>query len=1105
MNPISFILLADVPLKTLRATSNMLDTDKPKEELIKELAFLRQRVVELEQLEQHRQLCQNTSGLLENLQTSLGKQQVPQIQVSGCEIEWQLEQGVFTIEKFPAILMWLDNTVASLMSAFQAMVGTQRFALALQSEGRKSVEIDWQIISQYDSFAAGFAALAKMAIAAGWGEMQLLSVDTVQQKCHFRIKNSWEGRYQRALGVCWGSNIMAGKFAGFCSKLFGQNCWSEQTAFIATGDEFDEFLVQPSTRSIEDEIEKLLATDNATRADMAVALQRLSQEILERTQAEIAYNKSEQALRETEERLQVALTSAQAIAWDINLKTDQVVCSENAESLWGIKSGTSENFLLAVHPDDLPIFQQAFTRAIAGEEAFFQEYRVITPDGEARWLNSQGKVYFDSDGQAQRVIGVSLDITQRKQVEAGLRHYQLLSQHSRDIVLSLGSDGQILEANEAAVKAYGYDRTELLALKIADLRAPETQTILTQQFEQASQYGILFETVHLRKDGSFFPVEVSSQSAIIEQKKVVLSIIRDITERKQAEADRNELLMREQLARAEAEAAEQRARFLAEASRVLANSLDYKTTLTSLSHLAVPQVADWCAVDLLNDDGKLQCLAIHHQDPEKVKLSQELRRRYATHQSLGAVRVIQTGKPELITNEILDSILVAAAEDTEHLQALRSFEYKFYICVPLIARGRLLGTITLITAESGRHYSLVDLSLAKDLARRTALAVDNARLYSQAQEANRIKDEFLAVLSHELRSPLNPILGWARLLQSHKFDETMTLRALETIERNAKLQAQLIEDLLDLSRILQGKLNLNISTIDIAATIQAALETVRLSAEAKSIQIQILLEPNVGQIAGDPNRLQQIVWNLLSNAVKFSPIGGLVEIKLKQVDSYAQIQVTDTGQGIKPSFLPYVFDSFRQADSATTRKFGGLGLGLAIVRHLVDLHGGTVQADSPGEGMGATFTVQLPLLANFPVITRDSGRPSTSINLQGIKILAVDDEADMRELLACVLNEYAAEVTVVASAVEFLEKLKTAKPNLLLSDIGMPGMDGYMLMQRVRTLPASAGGQIPAIALTAYAGEINQQLALLAGFQMHLAKPIDPVELVSAISKLLCL
>ncbi len=397
-----------------------------------------------------------------------------------------------------------------------------------------------------------------------------------------------------------------------------------------------------------------------------------------------------------------------------------------------------------------------------------------------------------------------------------------------------------------------------------------------------------------------------------------------------------------------------------------------------------------------------------------------------------------------------------------------------------------------------------------DITDRKRAEVEREQLLARAQAAreaaeaaNRVKDEFLAVLSHELRSPLNPILGWSKLLQSRKLDEAKTAQALSTIERNAKLQSELIEDLLDVSRILQGKLSLNIRPVNLARTIQSALETVRLAAQAKSIEVEVSLGSQVGQVSGDATRLQQVVWNLLSNAVKFTSAGDRVMVRLEQVDTQAQITVSDTGKGIHPDFLPHVFDYFRQEDGKTTRQFGGLGLGLAIVRHLVELHGGIVWVDSPGEGLGSTFTVRLPIMPIQPRVNLNRNPLEQFLNLKGIQALVVDDDMDSREFVAFVLEQAGARVTAAASAGEAFEALTRSKPDVLLSDIGMPDMDGYMLMQQVRTLPPEQGGQIPAIALSAYAGDANQRQALQAGFQQHIAKPVEPGELIQAIVALL--
>ena len=395
-------------------------------------------------------------------------------------------------------------------------------------------------------------------------------------------------------------------------------------------------------------------------------------------------------------------------------------------------------------------------------------------------------------------------------------------------------------------------------------------------------------------------------------------------------------------------------------------------------------------------------------------------------------------------------------------------------------------------------------------AERECLLAREKAARAEAERANRVKDEFLAVLSHELRTPLNPIIGWAKLLRSNCLTPEKQLYALETIERNAKLQTQLIEDLLDVSGILQGKVSLNIVPVDLAGAIGSAIETVRLSAEVKSIQISTQFAPDLGRVLGDAGRLQQVVWNLVSNAVKFTSPGGKIAVKLvsaaleeDRVDTDAQITVTDTGKGIEPDFLPYVFDYFRQADSTFTRKFGGLGLGLAIVRHLVELHGGTVKADSPGEGQGATFTVRIPLMPLQPPTIPATPAPEESFNLSGIRVLAVDDDADARDLVVFLLEDCGACVTAVSNADDALAVLIQSVPDVLLSDIGMPDTDGYMLLRQVRALPPEQGGLVPAIALTAYAGEIDYRLALAAGFQRHLSKPLDPDKLVQAMLDLL--
>ncbi|MFL6198146.1 MAG: response regulator [Thermoanaerobaculia bacterium] len=391
----------------------------------------------------------------------------------------------------------------------------------------------------------------------------------------------------------------------------------------------------------------------------------------------------------------------------------------------------------------------------------------------------------------------------------------------------------------------------------------------------------------------------------------------------------------------------------------------------------------------------------------------------------------------------------------------------------------------------------------------------------QAEEANRIKDEFLATLSHELRTPLNAILGWAQVLRTGKVDADTTARALEAVERNARAQAQLISDLLDVSRIITGKLRLDLKPVDLSRIIDAALDSVRPAADAKGIRIRVTLDRSIGGIGplvGDPDRLQQVAWNLLSNAIKFTPQGGSVEVRLGQREGQAEIAVEDTGAGIRPDFVPYVFDRFRQAESSTTRLHGGLGLGLSIVRHLVELHGGTVAVESRGEGQGSTFTVCLPIRLGVEdsmtegaagMLEERRQRPGAGVPdllgaqpLAGLHVLVVDDEADTRDLLFTALQQCGARVTTVPNVPDALACLDGELPDVLISDIGVPGEDGYSLIRKVRARGAERGGSVPAAALTAYARSEDRIRALSAGFQAHLAKPIDPAELVATIAAL---
>ncbi|HJQ23020.1 MAG TPA: PAS domain S-box protein [Blastocatellia bacterium] len=719
----------------------------------------------------------------------------------------------------------------------------------------------------------------------------------------------------------------------------------------------------------------------------------------------------------------------------------------------------------------------------------------------------------------ERLTGASTiarDITERKRAEETRLHLAAIVESSSDAIISKTLDGIILTWNQGAQRIFGYTAAEIIGKSILILIPPERhaeEPLILERLRRGERVDH-YETVRVTKDGQRLDISLTISPIRDDQGRLIAAskIARDITAQKRAEAERARLL-------AEAEQSEQRARFLAEASAALASSLDYEVTLRRVAELAVPQLADWCAVHIAEDGQHLKQLAITHIDPEKGAWAEEAGKRYPPNPDTpyGAANVLRTGRSEFYP-ELDDDLLVRTARNQEHLEALRRAGMKSAMMVPLVARRRTLGVMTFIASESHALYTAADLTLAEDLARRAALAVDNALLFAEAhraraeaESANRLKDEFLATVSHELRTPLNAIVGWSHMLRTRNFDTMTTGRALETIERNAKAQAQIVEDILDVSRIITGKLRLDVQPADLAAIIDAALDSVRPAAEAKEIRLQATLDPNAGPVSGDASRLQQVVWNLLANAVKFTPKGGHIEVRLERVDSHVEIIVTDSGEGISPDLLPFIFDRFRQGDSTSTRLHGGLGLGLAIVRHLVELHGGTVTAESGGTGQGATFRVKMPLLAlRAGRYEREPVTPDTPAalptpeapDLTGLKVLVVDDEADSRTLLQTMIAAYGAEVKSCASSAEAFAALSEWLPDVLVSDIEMPGEDGYQLIERVRALAPERGGGTPAVALTAYARADDRLRAIAAGYQLHVAKPADPIELAVAIASL---
>lgn len=557
-----------------------------------------------------------------------------------------------------------------------------------------------------------------------------------------------------------------------------------------------------------------------------------------------------------------------------------------------------------------------------------------------------------------------------------------------------------------------------------------------------------------------------------------IGIFVDITERRRVEQDQ---------------------RFLAMASSILSSSLDYETTLKALARLAVPAFGDYCVVDVLREDGTFTRVDLVVDDPTRQEVAEQLRRYPPTLAVEGpAVRAIRTGQP-VVENASSPEKARRSAQNPEHLELLRRFGVRAFMMVPLRSRGRTLG---LFSAGSfgGRMYNEHDLALARDVAARAALALDNALLYRHAQEANRLKEDFLATLSHELRTPLNALLGWIHILKMSAVDEPTRRRALESIERNARAQSLLINDLLDVSRVISGKLHIEQVPVDLSSVVLAAIDAVRPAVRAREIDLNVSLGSVRREVWGDGGRLQQVMWNLLSNAVKFTPPSGRIEVSIEELATAVQITVADNGAGIDSAFLPHVFERFRQGDSSTTRMQSGLGLGLAIVRHLMDLHGGSVTVASEGPGQGSIFVVTLPTRPARTVPPPQVVPVPRAADLAGIRILAVDDDADSRELILLTVRAAEGEVMAVSSAASALDAIVSFKPHVIVADLAMPGMDGYGLLRELgRRQP---DGVPPVIAMSAYVSPVDVERSKRAGFARHLGKPADYQRLVATIAEL---
>ena len=668
--------------------------------------------------------------------------------------------------------------------------------------------------------------------------------------------------------------------------------------------------------------------------------------------------------------------------------------------------------------------------------------------------------------QQQEIVAFYVNLSDRKRIQEALQETNqtlqaLIQACPLAITVFSLDDGTVKMWNPAAEQIFGWSEQEVLDRFLPSVPEDKQDEFLAN-LDVVRQGKTLtgVETRRQKKDGS--PIDLAIWAAPLRDAKGninCMSIVADITDRKQAEETLRQ--------------SEERLRLALDAGNagvwdwdIPNNHITWSERLYEF-HGLTPETFDGGVEDFAQlvhpEDKEWAFAAMQKAIEEKTPYQIELR----IVEPSGAIRWMSTN-----ARAIYDQTGKAV---------------------------RMLGATIDITQPKAAEEEREQLLVREQAAR------------AEAEAASRMKDEFLATLSHELRTPLNAMLGWAQLLRTRKFNEATAARALETIDRNTKSLSQLIEDVLDVSRIITGKLHLHVRPVELVPVIEAAIETVLPAANAKNIGIEVRFDSSSATVLGDANRLQQVVWNLLSNAVKFTPKGGQVEVRLEVIDSRAEIRVSDTGQGISPEFLPYVFDRFRQADSTTTRSHGGLGLGLAIVRHLVELQGGTVHAQSPGVGQGATFIVNLPLRAvciaasnaeSVQGMVRDEVATLSPGILNGLRILVVDDEADARELLSTILGQYGADVTAVARASEVLKVLQQLKPNVLVSDIGMPGEDGYALIRKVRLLNAEQGGQIPALALTAYARAEDRLHALAAGFQLHIPKPVNPEELVAVVANL---
>jgi PAS domain S-box-containing protein len=700
---------------------------------------------------------------------------------------------------------------------------------------------------------------------------------------------------------------------------------------------------------------------------------------------------------------------------------------------------------------------------------------LIARDGTERYIDDSAAPIKGAAGNVLGSVLIFRDVTQRRNAEQLRNRLAAVIESSDDAIVSKDLNGIVRTWNAGAVRVFGYTAEEMVGQSITRLMPPERvheeEEILKKL--RAGQRVDHFETVRVRKDGRRIDVSVTISPIHDAEGRVVgaSKVARDITERKRTERT---------------------SRFLTDASATLAELSDYRSTLQKIASLAVPVFADWCAVDMLQEDGSLERLALMHSDPAKVKVAQALARRYPPRldDPIGPVRVVTTGGSELV-EDISDALLASLAHDEEHLRIIRDLAPRSYICVPLRSRGKTLGALTFATAESGRYYGPEDLRAAEDLAQRAVVAIENANLYRALQEADRRKDEFLATLAHELRNPLAPIRNALEILHRVGSPRETARSAREMLRRQVQHMVRLVDDLLDLSRVSRGKIELRKERVELASVLHSAIETSRPLIEAARHELEVTLPPARVWLDADPIRLAQVVANLLNNAAKYTREGGSIRLIAEQEGGEVAIHIQDTGIGIPAELLPRIFDMFAQADTSIERAQSGLGIGLTLVKRLVEMHGGTVAAHSAGPGQGSEFLVRLPVTTERLGIQAPKDPPADrpAMPSESFRILIVDDNVDAAASLSLLLKMLGHATAIANDGAGGLEVARVFRPDVVLLDIGLPGLNGYEVARRLRQQPGLRDAVI--VAITGWGQEEDRRRGREAGFDHHLTKPVD--------------